>query len=90
MKENSFTLKKARSRRYPAQTITDVDYADNIAHLANTPNLAESLLHSLELAVSHIGIHVNPDKMESMCFNQGDISTLNGQVHLPRKLRLIN
>ena len=27
-----------RSRRYPAKTITDADYADDIALLANTPN----------------------------------------------------
>ena len=50
MKENGFILKKARSRRYPAQTITDADYADDIALLANTPVQAESLLHSLEKA----------------------------------------
>ena len=29
--------KKKKSRRYPAQTITDVDYAGDIALLANTP-----------------------------------------------------
>ena len=34
MKENRFTLKKARSRRYPAQIITDADYADDIANKA--------------------------------------------------------
>ena len=48
MKDNGFKLAKERSRRYPAQTITDVDYADNIARLANTPAKAKSLLHSLE------------------------------------------
>ena len=37
MKDNGFKLAKERSRRYPAQTITDADYADNIAFLANTP-----------------------------------------------------
>ena len=40
MKEKGFTLakkKKKRSRRYPAQTLTDADYIDNIALLANTP-----------------------------------------------------
>ena len=48
IKENSFKLTKERSRRYPAQTIMDIDYADDIALLANTPDLAETLLHSLE------------------------------------------
>ena len=35
MQENGFTLKKARSRQYPTETITDADYADDIALLAN-------------------------------------------------------
>ena len=47
--ENGFELTKKRSRRYPAKTITDADYADDIAIQANTPNQAETLLHSLEL-----------------------------------------
>ena len=48
MKENGFKLVKERSRRYPAQTITDADYVDDIALLANTPTQAETMLHSLE------------------------------------------
>ena len=43
IKENGFTLKKARSRQYPAETMTDVDYTDDLALLANTPSQAESL-----------------------------------------------
>ena len=46
IRENGFELTKKRSRRYPAKTITDADYADDIALLANTPNQAETLLHS--------------------------------------------
>ena len=57
----------------------DVDYTDDIALLANTPTQAESLLHSLERAASNIGLHVNADKTEYICFNQrGDLSTLQG------------
>ena len=79
MKENGFKLAKERSRRYPAQTITDMDHADDIAFLANTPAQAKSLLHSLEQVASGIGLHVNTDKTEYMCFNQrGNISTLKG------------
>ena len=48
IRENSFGLTKKRSRRYPAKTITDANYANNIAILANTPNQAKTLLHSLE------------------------------------------
>ena len=79
IKENSFELTKKRSRRYPAKTITNTDYANDIAILANTPNQAETLLHTLEWANAGIGFHVNAHKMEYMCFNQtGDISTLDG------------
>ena len=78
MKENGFKLAKERSRRYPAQTITDADYADDIALLANAPDQAETLLHSLESASAGISLHVNADKTEYICFTQrGDISALN-------------
>ena len=47
--------------------------------LANTPAQAETLLHSLEQTAAGIGLHVNADKAEYMCFNQRDnIFTLNG------------
>ena len=47
--------------------------------LANTPNQAKTLLHSLERAAAGIGLYVNAHKMEYMCYNQtGDISTLDG------------
>ena len=79
IKENGFKLAKERTRRYPAQTITDVDYADDIALLANTPAQAETLLHCLERAAAGIGLHINADKTEYMCFNQrSNISTLKG------------
>ena len=79
IRENGFELTKKRSKRYSAKTITDADYADDIAILANTPNKAETLLHSLEQAAADIGLHVNAHKTEYMCFNQaGDISTRNG------------
>ena len=79
IKENGFELTKKRSRRYPATTITDADYADDIAILANTPDQAETLLHSLERAAANIGLYVNAHKTEYMCYNQTeDISTLEG------------
>ena len=50
-----------------------------LALLANTPNQAETLLHSLERASTGIGLHVNAHKTEYMHYNQtGDISTLDG------------
>ena len=63
----------------PATTITDADYADDIAILANTPDQTKTLLHSLEQAAASIGLYVHADKTEYMCYNQtGDIFTLEG------------
>ena len=53
IKENGFKLTTDRSRRYPAQTITDADYADDIVLLANAPAQAETLQLSLELYHTH-------------------------------------
>ena len=79
IKENGFELTKKRSRRYPTKMITNADYADDIAILANTPNQAETLLYSFEWAAAGIGLHVNAHKTEYMCYNQtGDTSTLDG------------
>ena len=48
MKVNGFKLAKERGRRYPAQSITDADYADDIALLANIPTQAKNKLYGLE------------------------------------------
>ena len=81
IKENGVKLTKERSSSYPAKTITDADYADDIALLANAPAQAKTLLHSLERAATGIGLHVNAHKKEYMCFNQtSDIFTLNGST----------
>ena len=81
-----FTLTKERSSRHPAQIIMDADYANYIALMANTPAQAEYQLRSLEQAAGGIGLHMNADKAEYMCFNlRGDIATLNGGL-----LKLVN
>ena len=79
IKENGFELTKKRSKKYPTKTITNADYADDIAILANTPIQAETLLYSLDRAAAGIGSYVNGRKTEYKCFNQtGDISPLGG------------
>ena len=64
MKEKVFALKKTRSERYPVQTITDSDFYDDIALLANILTQIESLLHSLDQVGSGIDLHVIEDKTE--------------------------
>ena len=78
MKYNGFKLAKERNRKCPAQTITDVDYVNDIMFLANKSAQAKTLLDGLERASIGIGLHVNADKKEYMYFNQrGNISTVN-------------
>ena len=68
---------KEKKQKVSAKTITDANYADDIAILANAPNQAETLLQSLEWAATGIGLHVNTHKTEYVCYNQtSSISTL--------------
>ena len=70
-------MKKARSEQYFTKTITDTDYADDLALLVNTSAQVESQLHSQEQVAGSISI---PNKTEFMCFKQkGAISTLSSK-----------
>ena len=62
IKENGFKLTKEKSRRYPAQTVTDANYADDKELRKNAPAQAESLPHSLERAAAGIGLYANAHK----------------------------
>ena len=68
IKENSFTLEKTRSKRYPAETMTDIDYADDLVLLTNTPTQAECLLPSLEQTAVGIYLYISANKIEFMSF----------------------
>ena len=64
---------------HPYSNIDTTAAWKKLAILANTPNQAKTLLHSLERAAACFGLHVNAHKTEYMCYNQtGDISTLDG------------
>ena len=59
------------------ETITNVD---DLVFLANTPAQAQSLLCSLELAARGIGLYMNSNETEFMCFSpDGAISLSNGK-----------
>ena len=61
-------LKRERSKKYPTETITDTDNANDIVLLANIPPQAEYLQHILDQATEGIGLHVNTNKKEYICF----------------------
>ena len=64
MSENVIALIKARSRRYHTETMIDVDNADDLALLANTPARAESQLHSRDQVAGDIGFYESANKTE--------------------------
>ena len=79
--QNGLILTQSTSPRYPTTTLTDADYADDLALFANTTDEASALLHSLEKAAGDTGLYVNATKTEFMCFNtEGAINTINGNA----------
>ena len=63
-KKKRFHAGKRKKQKLPSTTITDADYADDIALLANLPTQAEPLLLCLERAAGGIALHVKADKTE--------------------------
>ena len=51
-----FTLRKQLSRRYPAEMLTDADFADDLALLSDKIGNAEKLLKILETAAASVGL----------------------------------
>ena len=74
-------IKKATSRQFIAGTITDADYADDIAIFANTHTQAESQLLRLDQAVGSTFLHIDMDKTECTCFNQEGAKILHTHTH---------
>jgi hypothetical protein len=63
------TILPCQSRRVPAVTVTDLDFADDLALLSNTIQDAQSLLHDLEVAAEKVGLFMNASKTEFMTIN---------------------
>ena len=59
-----FTLDRSRSRRHPAKVICDTDFADDIAQLLNTIELAQLLLSRVKTSAKQLGLHINNSKTE--------------------------
>ena len=71
-KERLFNISVIDHTLISAQTITDANYADDIALMANTPTLFGSLLHSLEKATGCIGLDVSVDNTVNMLQSKSD------------------
>ena len=83
MKENGFKQAKERSKSYPAQTITNVDYADDIANTLPKPKPCYIVWNEQQVTWASMSTQTRL----YMCFNQrDDISTLkSGPLKLVAK-----
>ena len=59
----------ARNRRYPAEKVTDADFADDLALLSNTIDEAQQMLTSFEEAAGAVGLIMNESKIKYMSIN---------------------
>ena len=82
MSENGYQLRPKRSSRYPAEFLTDTDFADDIALISQSLEHAQDLLQSLEQASNGVGLYLNETKTKYMnrCLlnNNNPVKTLNG------------
>ena len=70
-----------KSRRIGPQTIiTDLDFADDIALLADNRKDAEELLHLVEASAMRVGLGMNAKKTKAMVYNEPpyEVKTLDG------------
>ena len=63
-KTKGLLLKPKRSSRHPAEYLTDLDFADDLAVPPNSVADAETLLQALEEAATHVGLYCNASKTE--------------------------
>ena len=64
-----FTLHRRRSRRVGPVTLTDVDFADDIALLSEGIDQATELLHRVEASAASVGLYINPGKTKVLTYN---------------------
>ena len=68
--ELGFKINRKRSRRHNPNVITDLDFADDIALVAEELEQAQDFLHCVQENAAKIGLHLNSDKTEFMTFNE--------------------
>jgi len=80
--ELGFTITPRRSRRHPAVTETDLDFADDIALMSDEVKQARELLLRVEAECSKVGLMLNAKKTEVITYNTPEhtpLKTLEGR-----------
>ena len=80
--ELGLTIKPRQSRRVPAVSITDLDFADDIALLCNDIDQAKQLLRNVEIECGKVGLGLNAKKTKSMFYNTEpvEMTTIDGNI----------
>ena len=80
MNEKGLMPKPRQSSRNPAQYLTDIGFADDLALISETIKDAESLLQSLEQSANQVGLYCNESKTEfiSTSVESPELKSLNG------------
>ena len=74
--ELGFTLDNRKSSRYPAVSICDLDFADDIFLISNEIDQARKLIQSVQQQCRKVVLELNANKTEAMYFNT-DIERIN-------------
>ena len=75
--ELGLTLTPRRSRRTPAKSICDLDFADDIVLMSNLISQATELLRSVEGECKIVGLNLNIPKTKAMYFNTEEAPITN-------------
>ena len=82
--ELGLTITTRKSSRSPEVTLTDLDFADDIALLSNNMNQAQTLLTRVEQECAKVGLALNAKKTEVITFGQPpthpSLNTIGGSI----------
>ena len=78
--ELGFTLYRRRSTRHPSITVTDLDFADDLALISEEIYQAQMVLKRLEDEAENVRLFCNAKKTEAQIFNH------SGQVEIKAKI----
>ena len=81
--DQGFTITPRKSRRVPPVTITDLDFADDIALLSDTVAQAQEMLVAVEAECKRVGLMLNSKKTKVMALNTDSrpcIKTIEGSI----------
>ena len=84
--ELGFTLERRRSRRTPPVTVTDLDFADDLAIITEEIDQAQEILNRLESEAGNVGLSCNAKTKVLQVFNHDspvEVSIKNGTTLNP-------